>query len=285
MSYTGVLLVDKPRGPSSHQVAAWVGSMLKSSVGHSGTLDPMVSGVLVVMLGKAVRLAPLLLLHEKEYVACLRLHADVPRDQVEEAVKQFTGRIYQRPPRRSAVKRALRIRVIHRIELLDMQDRLVLIRVRCEAGTYIRSLCVHIGRILGCGSQMIELRRTRSGGFSVEDTHTLHEIRDAVERGDEDLIRSMLLPPEKAITDIPKIVVTPKAADAVAHGAVLAGVGILRCDPFVQRQNVAIVTEEGKLIALAEAVRDSAKFVCGEPGFVARSTRVFVSPNDVNKKY
>ena len=173
MSYTGVLLVDKPQGPSSHQVAAWVGSMLKSSV------------VLVVMLGKAVRLAPLLLLHEKEYVACLRLHADVPRERVEEAVKQFTGRIYQRPPRRSAVKRALRIRVIHRIELLDMQDRLVLIRVRCEAGTYIRSLCVHIGRILGCGSQMIELRRTRSGGFSVEDTHTLHEIRDAVERGDE----------------------------------------------------------------------------------------------------
>ena len=212
-------------------------------------------------------------------------HADVPRERVEEAVKQFTGRIYQRPPRRSAVKRALRIRVIHRIELLDMQDRLVLIRVRCEAGTYIRSLCVHIGRILGCGSQMIELRRTRSGGFSVEDTHTLHEIRDAVERGDEDLIRSMLLPPEKAITDIPKIVVTPKAADAVAHGAVLAGVGVLQCDPFVQKQSVAIVTEEGKLIALAEAVRDSAKFVCGEPGFVARSTRVFVSPNDVNKKY
>ena len=162
-----------------------------------------------------------------------------------------------------------------------MQDRLVLIRVRCEAGTYIRSLCVHIGRILGCGSQMIELRRTRSGGFSVEDTHTLHEIRDAVERGDEDLIRSMLLPPddedlirsmllppEKAITDIPKIVVTPKAADAVAHGAVLAGVGVLQCDPFVQKQSVAIITEEGKLIALAEAVRDSAKFVCGEPGFV-----------------
>lgn len=283
MSYTGVLLVDKPRGPSSHQVAAWVGEMLKSSVGHSGTLDPMVSGVLVVMLGKAVRLAPLLLLHEKEYVACLRLHADVPRERVEEAVKQFTGRVYQRPPRRSAVKRALRIRVIHRIELLDMQDRLVLIRVRCEAGTYIRSLCVHIGRVLGCGSQMIELRRTRSGRFSVEDTHTLHEIRDAVERGDRDAIRSILLPPEEAITDIPKIVVRSGAADAVSHGAILAGVGVLRCDPFVRGQSVAVVTEEGKLIALGEALRDSAKFVCGEPGFVARSTRVFVSPSDANK--
>ncbi|MCQ2357081.1 MAG: RNA-guided pseudouridylation complex pseudouridine synthase subunit Cbf5 [Methanocorpusculum sp.] len=283
MSYTGVLLVDKPRGPSSHQVAAWVGEMLKSSVGHSGTLDPMVSGVLVVMLGKAVRLAPLLLLHEKEYVACLRLHADVPRERVEEAVKQFTGRVYQRPPRRSAVKRALRIRVIHRIELLDMQDRLVLIRVRCEAGTYIRSLCVHIGRVLGCGSQMIELRRTCSGGFSVEDTYTLHEIRDAVELGDRDTIRSMLLPPEEAITDIPKIVVRPGAVNAVSHGAILAGVGVLRCDPFVRGQSVAVMTEGGKLIALGEALRDSAKFVCGEPGFVARSTRVFVSPSDANK--
>ncbi|MDV0441988.1 RNA-guided pseudouridylation complex pseudouridine synthase subunit Cbf5 [Methanorbis furvi] len=285
MSYTGVLLVDKPRGPSSHQVAAWVGDMLKSEVGHSGTLDPMVSGVLVVMLGKAVRLAPLLLLHEKEYVACLRLHADIPREKVEAAVKEFTGRVYQRPPRRSAVKRALRIRVIHRIELLDMQDRLVLIRVRCEAGTYIRSLCVHIGRILGCGSQMIELRRTKSGGFSVENTHTLHEVRDAIENGDEEKIRAMILPPEEAIADIPKIIVRPSAADAVSHGAVLAGVGVIRCDKFVRGQSVAVITEEGRLVALAEGLRDSEKFVCGEPGLIARSTRVFLSPARSNKQY
>jgi tRNA pseudouridine55 synthase/H/ACA ribonucleoprotein complex subunit 4 len=283
MSYTGILLVDKPRGPSSHQVAAWVGNMFKSNVGHAGTLDPMVSGVLVIMLGKAMQLASLLLLHEKEYVACLRLHADIPRERIEETMRQFTGRIYQRPPRHSAVKRALRIRVIHQIELLDMQERLVLIRIHCETGTYIRSLCVHIGRMLGCGSQMIELRRTRSGGFSVEKTHTLHDIRDAVERDDEETIRSMLLPPEEAIIDIPKIVARPRAVDAVAHGAILAGVGILQCDSFVRGQSVAIVTGEGKLVALAEAIRDSAKIVCGEPGFVAKSTRVFISPSDVNK--
>ncbi|MDR0439125.1 MAG: RNA-guided pseudouridylation complex pseudouridine synthase subunit Cbf5 [Methanocalculaceae archaeon] len=283
MSYTGVLLIDKPQGPNSHQVAAWVGDMFKSSVGHSGTLDPMVSGVLVVMLGKAMQLASLLLLHEKEYVACLRLHTDIPRERVEDAMKQFTGRIYQRPPRRSAVKRTLRIRMIHQIELLDMQDRLILIRVRCETGTYIRSLCVHIGRVLGCGSQMIELRRTRSGRFSVEETHTLHEIRDAIEQGNEEVIQSMLLSPEEAIMDIPKIVVRHGAADAVAQGAILAGVGILQCDSFLRGQIVAIITEEEKLVALAEAIRDSAKFVCGEPGFVARSIRVFVSPSNANK--
>ena len=192
MGYTGVILVDKPRGPTSHQVAAWVGKMLKSDVGHSGTLDPMVSGVLVVMLGKAVRLAPLLLQHEKEYVACMRLHADIPRERVEEVVKQFTGRVYQRPPRRSAVKRALRIRVIYRIELIDMQDRLVLLKIRCEAGTYIRSVCVHIGNVLGCGGQMIELRRTKSGGFSCDEAHTLHEIRDAVELKDDAALSAMI---------------------------------------------------------------------------------------------
>ncbi|HJJ50557.1 MAG TPA: RNA-guided pseudouridylation complex pseudouridine synthase subunit Cbf5 [Methanocorpusculum sp.] len=282
MGYTGVILIDKPRGPTSHQVAAWVGKMLKSDVGHSGTLDPMVSGVLVVMLGKAVRLAPLLLLHEKEYVACMRLHADVPRERVEEVVKQFTGRVYQRPPRRSAVKRALRIRVIYRIEMLDMQDRLVLLKIRCEAGTYIRSVCVHIGNVLGCGGQMVELRRTKSGGFSCEESHTLHEIRDAVETKDEAGLLAMILPPEQAIADIPKVVIRHKAAKAVANGAMLAGVGVLSMEKFSRGQSVALITESGQLIALADSLFDSEKIVCGSPGLVAKSTRVFVTPNSVS---
>ncbi len=281
MGYTGIILVDKPRGPTSHQVAAWVGKMLKSDVGHSGTLDPMVSGVLVVMLGKAVRLAPLLLQHEKEYVACMRLHADIPRERVEEVVKQFTGRVYQRPPRRSAVKRALRIRVIYRIELIDMQDRLVLLKIRCEAGTYIRSVCVHIGNVLGCGGQMIELRRTKSGGFSCDEAHTLHEIRDAVELKDDAALSAMILPPEQAIGDIPKIVIRDKAVKAVANGAMLAGVGAVSVEKFSRGHSVALITQSGKLIALAESLFDSDKIICGNPGLIARSTRVFVSTNSV----
>lgn len=282
MGYTGVILIDKPRGPTSHQVAAWVGKMLKSDIGHSGTLDPMVSGVLVVMLGKAVRLAPLLLIHEKEYVTCMRLHADVPRERVEEVVKQFTGRIYQRPPKRSAVKRALRIRVIYKIEVLDMQDRLVLLKVRCEAGTYIRSLCVHIGNVLGCGGQMVELRRTKSGGFSCEEAHTLHEIRDAVETGNTAAISAMILPPEKAIADIPKIVIRDKAAKSVANGAILAGVGAISIEKFSRGDKVALVTQSGQLIALAESLFDSDKIVCGKPGLIAKSTRVFVTPDSLS---
>jgi len=271
MGYTGILLVDKPRGPSSHQVAAWVGDILKTSVGHSGTLDPMVSGVLVVMLGKAVRLAPLLLQHEKEYIACMRLHADIPKERVEEVVKGFTGRVYQRPPRRSAVKRALRIRVIHKIEVLDMQERLVLLRVRCEAGTYIRSICVHIGNVLGCGAQMIELRRTMSGGFTTNETHTLQEIKDAMIDG---TIESLILPPEKAIGDIPHIIIRESAAKEILHGASLAAPGILKFDKFKKGQNVTLVSPDGKLIALAEALYDNDKMPTAN-GLVAKPVRVF----------
>lgn len=274
MVKSGIILVDKPRGPSSHQTAAWVGEILNTSIGHSGTLDPMVSGVLVVMTGKAVKLAPLLLQHEKEYIACMRLHADVPRETLEDVVRGFTGRIYQRPPRRSAVKRSLRIRVIHKIEVLDVSGRLVLLRVKCEAGTYIRSLCVHIGNVLGCGAQMIELRRTMSGGFTAADAHTLQEIRDAAERGEAD---SLILPPEAAISDIPKAIIRDSAADAVFHGAVLAVPGIISCDDFRAKQSVALVTESGKLVALAEALLDADKIRTKNHGLAARSVRVFTA--------
>ncbi len=272
MVKSGIILVDKPRGPSSHQTAAWIGEILKTSVGHSGTLDPQVSGVLVVMTGKAVKLAPLLLQDEKEYIACMRLHADIDRETVETTIKGFTGRVYQRPPRRSAVKRSLRIRVIHRIEVLDKDNRLVLLRIRCEAGTYIRSLCVHIGNVLGCGAQMIELRRTMSGGFTVNDAHTLQEIRDAAENG---TVESLILPPEAAIADIPKIVIRNSAADAVYQGAQLAVPGIISAESFLAKQSVALVTAEGKLVALAEALLNSDKITPSGHGLAAKSLRVF----------
>ncbi|MGB4196511.1 MAG: RNA-guided pseudouridylation complex pseudouridine synthase subunit Cbf5, partial [Methanoculleus sp.] len=118
---SGIVIIDKPRGPSSHQVTAWVGEILGRRVGHAGTLDPQVSGVLIVMFGPAVRLAPVLLSHNKEYICLMRLHADASREAVERAAAEFVGRVYQRPPRKSAVKRSLRIRKIHEIEILEME--------------------------------------------------------------------------------------------------------------------------------------------------------------------
>ncbi len=280
-SGSGLVVIDKPRGPSSHQVTAWVGDMLGSHTGHSGTLDPQVSGVLLVMLGNAVRLAPLLLQHEKEYVCLMRLQGDVSKEQLECIIRDFTGRIYQRPPRRSAVKRSLRIRTIHGIEILSAEGRLVLFRVRCDAGTYIRSLCHHIGLALGVGAHMQELRRTKSGLFSEQDAHTLHELSDACDRarqGDYAALNALILPVDKAVPDLPKIVIRDSAVDAICHGARLAAVGITRCDPFGKGDAVAVLTGAGGFVCLGKGLVSSSDFRPGDTGIVVAPVAVFMKP-------
>jgi predicted rRNA pseudouridine synthase len=256
----GIILVDKPRGPSSHQVAAWVRDLLQVPVGHSGTLDPMVSGVLVVMLGGAVRLAPWLLQSEKEYICLMKLHGDVDAEELARVRQEFTGRIYQRPPRRSAVKRNLRIRTIHAIDILDVEAQQVLMRVQCDAGTYIRSLCHHMGYALGVGAHLQELRRTRSGIFVEQDAHTLQEIRTAwgaAQQGDVRLIQTLVLPPVSAVQDLPHVVIRDSAVDAVCHGAGLARAGILDFSEFRKNDAVAILSRKGELVGLGTAQVDS----------------------------
>ncbi|MDN7026181.1 RNA-guided pseudouridylation complex pseudouridine synthase subunit Cbf5 [Methanoculleus sp. FWC-SCC1] len=276
---TGIFVIDKPRGPTSHQVTAWVGEILGAKVGHSGTLDPQVSGVLAVMVGDAVRVARLLLQHGKEYVCLMRLHGDAPRDEIEAVAKEFSGRIYQRPPRRSAVKRNLRIRKIHELEILDVDGRLVLFRVRCDAGTYIRTLCTHMGLALGVCAHMEELRRTRSGHFAEEQAHTLHDLQDACMRareGDAEPLRQMILPVEEAVAGMPQVVVRDTAVDAVCRGAVLAGVGVASHTGFGKGETVAVMTQKGELVALGEALVGSSAFKPGQPGLIVAPKTVLM---------
>lgn len=276
----GLIAVDKPRGPSSHQVAAWVGEMLGVPVGHAGTLDPMVTGVLVVMIGPAVRLAPVLLKERKEYVCLMRLHGDAKQDEIEAAAREFVGRIYQRPPRRSAVKRNLRIRRIYELEVLDVDGRLVLFRVVCDAGTYIRSLCHHLGLALGVGAHMQELRRTRSGAFGEGETCTLHDLRDAAvaaQAGDTAPLASLILPPVQGIGDLPRIVVRETAIDALCHGAALAGVGVLSKTKYRKGDLVAVLSEKDELICLGEALTDSSAYEPGETGLVLAPRAVMMA--------
>jgi len=278
----GIIVIDKPRGPSSHQVAAWVGEMLGCQVGHAGTLDPQVSGVLLVMLGNAVRLAPLLLKHDKEYVCLMRLHHKIEPERIHAVAAEFTGRIYQRPPRRSAVKRLLRIRTIHQLDILDINENLVLMKVQCDAGTYIRSLCHHIGLALGTGAHMQELRRTRSGAFGEDALHTLHELKDAcvtATSGDRSTLESLIVPVDNAVPDLPVVVVRDTAIDALCHGAALAGVGVLRTDEFRKDQIIAVLSQKNEFVGLGKTLVSSAHKMAGKPGLVVAMTTVFLPPN------
>ena len=282
----GIIAIDKPRGPSSHEVAAWVRDMLGMPCGHGGTLDPDVSGVLLVMVGKAARLAPVILSHEKEYIALMRLHADAPEELIRETVREFVGKNYQRPPRRSAVARALRIRTMHEIEVLDIDGRDVLLRVRCEAGTYIRSLCRHIGFAIGTGGQMVELRRPRSGAYDESMCCTLHALRDAVERakeGDTGELLSYIRPPESVLEGIPTVTIRDTAVDALCHGASLAGVGITATDTFKKDADVAVMTTQGELVCIGKALVPSESIVPGTTGIVVRPKMVIMQPGTYEK--
>ena len=282
MPGSGIMVIDKPRGPSSHQVTAWVGKILGVPVGHAGTLDPAVSGVLVVMLGSAVRLAPFLQRGGKEYVCLWRLHGDVPGGRIAEVAKEFEGRIYQRPPRKSAVKRALRIRTVIKLEILKRDGRSVLIRVACDAGTYIRSLCHHMGLAAGSGGSMRELRRTRSGSFSESDAHTLQELEDAAHaarEGNSAPLRGMILPMERGVADLPRITIRDTAVDALCHGASLAGVGVMNAEgTFMAGDPVGVFTQKCELVAVAEARLGSDALRPGSTGLVAAPRVVFMDP-------
>jgi len=281
----GVINIDKPPGPTSHEVVAWIKRMLGlSKAGHGGTLDPKVTGVLPVALENATKVIGNVVHTSKEYVMVIQFHGQVSRDRLEEVLKEFTGRIYQRPPLRSSVKRAIRVRTIHYIELLEYSGRYALVKVGCEAGTYMRKLAHDIGLVLGVGAHMRELRRTRTGPFREDETLVkMQELSEAIylwrEEGDERLLRRIIMPVEVATCHLPKIVIRDTAVDAIAHGAHLAVPGIARLTNDVSKgSRVAIYTLKGELVALGQA-QYSAKEIAGmNRGIVVKITRVYMRP-------
>ncbi|MDO5862560.1 MAG: RNA-guided pseudouridylation complex pseudouridine synthase subunit Cbf5, partial [Thermoplasmata archaeon] len=280
----GVIILDKPSGPTSHQASAWVRDALgMEKAGHGGTLDPYVSGVLPITLGKAVRLTDVVLSSDKEYVCLMRLHADRPEARVREVLSKFVGKIYQLPPVRSAVKRQLRIRTIHELEVLQVSGRDVLFRVWCDAGTYVRTLCVDAGDILGCGASMTELRRTRSGKMTEARAHTLQEIRDAYvfwqQYGHGEYLREMIIPMEALVEPLPKVVVKATAVDAICHGASLSVKGVHMLDEGIRKNAlVAMMTARGELIALGRMAMSTDKVMAADSGVAVETKRVLMDP-------
>lgn len=214
----------------------------------------------------------------------MRLHGDVPREKLLSLLKEFKGPIYQRPPLRSAVKRAIRIRHIYKLDVLEIDGRNVLMRVWCEAGTYMRKLCHDIGEILGVGAHMQELRRIRSGSLSEnENSATLHDLVDAYfiwkEEGIEKFIRKVVLPGEYAVQHLPKVVIRDSAVDAIAHGASLAVPGILRVETPIRRGDwVAIFTQKGELVAIGKALMRDEKMIVSSKGLAVKTRFVVMKP-------
>lgn len=288
----GAINLDKPSGPTSHEVVAWVKRILNiDKAGHSGTLDPKVSGILPVLLGDATRVMDTLLLAGKEYICLMRIHKAQPRKRILEVCGEFVGTIYQKPPLKSAVVKQLRTREIYYLDVLEIEDQRVLMRVGCEAGTYVRKLCYDIGLALGTGANMEELRRSKAGPFREDETLvTLHQVKDAYEvykeTGDESQLRRVVLPVEAALTHLPKLVISDNAVDAICHGAPLAAPGLLSLETdIIKGDDVAMFTLKGEAVGIAKADMTSQEMLRSENGIVARTERVIMEPGTYPKAW
>ncbi|KAK4190676.1 Centromere/microtubule-binding protein cbf5 [Podospora australis] len=304
---SGVINLDKPSNPSSHEVVAWLKRMLRvEKTGHSGTLDPKVTGCLsmffplpffliaglnwlirlrtVVCIDRATRLVKAQQGAGKEYVAVIRLHDKVPGGAAafSQALELLTGALFQRPPLISAVKRQLRIRTIYESKALEFDNdrHLGIFWVSCEAGTYIRTLCVHLGLLLGVGAHMQELRRVRSGVMSETNGSlvTLHDVLDAQwqydNHQDETALRKVIQPLETLLCNYPRLIVKDSAVNAVCYGAKLMLPGLLRYDPGINvGAEVVLVTTKGEAIAIGYAQMGSIEMSTCDHGVVAKVKR------------
>ena len=280
----GIVNVDKPSGPSSHQVSAYVKQILGvDKSGHSGTLDPKVTGCLPVASGKGTRVVQSLLTAGKEYVCVMHIHKELPIEKVREAMEKFKGKIKQLPPIRSAVKRQWRFRNIYYMELLDIEGKNVVFVVGSQAGTYIRKLVHDIGQELGVGAHMLQLRRTKAGPFNESNIVKLQDLADAMhylrKNNDETLLRRFLLPFESGVEHLPKIWVMDSTVDSLCHGASLKVPGIAKLDSGMQKDDpVAVLTLKGELVSVGVAQMSSEDILKNAHGIAAVSNQVLMDP-------
>ena len=290
--YYGLVLVDKPAGPTSHEVVAWVKRALEiEKAGHSGTLDPGATGLLPVGLGEGTKALSVLLLGPKEYYALARLHSHVSDDRLKRVMKEFTGELYQRPPQRSSVRRVTRVRTVYEFDHLETYDRLVLMRILCQAGTYIRKIIYDIGEVMSPGATMVELRRTRVSNLSEQDGMVrLHDLADAYSRykenKDDEKLRRLIIPIETCLEGIRGITVRDTAVDALCHGAPLAVPGVVAVPADIRvGELVGVYTLKGEIVGLGQAAMTKDEIEQNARGIAFGMKRIIMKPGTYPKAW
>jgi H/ACA ribonucleoprotein complex subunit 4 len=272
----GVIIIDKPPGLTSHEVTTLVKKIAGAKrAGHAGTLDPEVSGVLPVAIGRATKLLRYIAAKDKTYVGIVKFKKVMSASEIEAIFKKFTGELVQTPPKISAVRKVPRKRTVYRLKLLDTKEHLALFDTNVDAGTYIRTLCDDMGKTCG-GARMEELRRTAVGRIDEKKCHTMQELVDAMwfyKNGDAKLLSGMVEPPERFI-ELPKAFIKETALASVLSGAQIMAPGVEEIDAKVaQGDRVAIYCNERFVgIGIAQVSLDGLKKM--ESGIVIKLERV-----------
>lgn len=278
----GIINLNKPKGPTSHNVVDTVRKILQAKkAGHSGTLDPAVTGVLPTALGRATRALQALLSAGKEYTGIMRLHKDVPEEKLKQTLNKFVGKITQLPPVKSAVARKEREREIYYLKVLEINKREVLFQVGCQAGTYIRKLVHDIGKELETGAHMTQLHRTKAGGFQTENTVTLQDLEDGIwywkNVGNEKLLRHCIKPAEEIVAELEKVWIADEAVDNICHGAPVFLPGIVKLTNGIEQEDlVAIMSLKNELVGLGKAQLTSKEMMEKEKGMAVKTDVVLM---------
>ncbi|MBL6883102.1 MAG: RNA-guided pseudouridylation complex pseudouridine synthase subunit Cbf5 [Candidatus Thalassarchaeum sp.] len=261
---SGILLVKKPRGPTSHQLTAWIRNILGiSKIGHGGTLDPMATGLLTILCGRATRLTDIILKGDKRYISIIRFGRDIDSNELEELLNSLVGEIYNVPPKESAVKVQVRTRTITSLSLLDFDSssRIAAVEISCVAGTYIRTLTRDIGLLLNTSCEMLELHRDRTSIFDESMACNMHQLADAIflwkEHNDERSLRKLLTPVETILAKIPSIMIKDGAVAAMTHGAPLARPGVVNASSGISSGSLVVISSmKGEAVAVANTSVD-----------------------------
>jgi len=259
----GIINIDKPSGPTSFQVSEKVKNMLDvRKTSHFGTLDPKVTGVLPIALNRACKLTGFFLGEDKEYGGIMRIHEEVSLNKVKEIIeKKFTGVIIQKPPVRSRVKRVEREREIKNFEILEKDGQDFLFKTNVQGGTYIRKLCDDLGKELGIGAHMLELRRIRAGIFEEEKSYTLYDLEKALK--DEKLLGEMIIPAE-IITELHPIVeIKKESVGRILHGQPVYDKELSKKYDFNEGQKICVFSGE-RFIGMFKVIKEGKVFAKSE---------------------
>lgn len=290
---SGIINLDKPAGPTSHLVVQYVKEILNvKKAGHSGTLDPKVTGILPIAINNGTKVLQALLKSDKEYVCLMHIHKDVKEAKIKKIFKRFKGEIEQVPPLRSNVKRVKRKRMIYSLKIKEIKDRDVLFTVSCQAGTYIRKLVYDMGKELGVGANMQELRRIKTGPFTEQDSVILQDLSDAMEKykqGKEKLLRQYIKPIESAVKHLRKIWILDSTVDSLCYGAKLKVPGISKLEDGIDKGDIiAVLTLKDELVILGKAEMSSKEMKTKKKGVACSILRCIMErgtyPNLWQKK-
>ncbi len=270
-----LVVLDKPAGMTSRSASDEVGRAIGvRGTGHSGTLDPAVTGVLPVGAGTGLKVLELLLASGKEYEGTMAVHGAVDPGELAEAAGRFVGEIVQVPPVRSRVKREPRKRLVHAFGITGVEGRRARFRCAVQAGTYVRKLVHDLGEALGCGAHMTGLRRTKAGPFTLRDAVGLDDLFSAAEesgRGSQGRLSAMLLPPEAACGGLRAVWAADGAVARLLAGSPLFLPGVIKLESGIVRgEEVAMLTLKDELIAVGRAEMSSEEMASLASGAAVR---------------